>query len=288
MGFQDRDYYQYESSERFSSFSIDRKSIVLILVAINVAVFFLDAFSPPAADNTKMRSLAYQLGVRYEHPWYVWNYLTYGFAHASIMTENGIFHILGNMLTLFFLGRAVENALGRNEFLRFYLVAIVVCGIGFTALRHLLGTSFYCMVGASGGVSAVVALFVFKFPRETILVFGVLAVRAWIVGVILLAHNLYIALDPDTNTAWEAHLIGFGFGAAYFYGNWNLSAWQFGSLPKRQPRLKVHDPDQIDDELQANADRILKKIHEQGEASLTRRERKILTQYSEKLRNQRQ
>jgi membrane associated rhomboid family serine protease len=311
MGLQDRDYYQYESEQRFSGFSLDRRSIVAILVAINVAIFFIDAFTPraplPAAwqqeidaindpaekavverrVSSGMRSLCYQLGVRYEYPWYVWNYLTYGFAHASIMTETGFMHVLGNMITLFFLGRAVEMALGRKEFLRFYLVSIVVCGIGFTVLRHLFQAKFYCMVGASGGVSAVVALFVFMFPRETVLLFGVVPVKAWIIGIVLLAYNLLIALNPESSTAWEAHLIGFGFGGAYFFGKWNLSNFQFGSLPKRQPKLKVHDPDHIDSSLQEDADRILKKISEQGEKSLTRRERKILTQYSEKLRNQR-
>jgi hypothetical protein len=152
----------------------------------------------------------------------------------------------------------------------------------------LVNYQFGSLVGASGGVSAVVALFVFMFPRATLLLFGVIPMRAWILGVILLAHNFYIALNPESRTAWEAHLIGFGFGAAYYYGKWNFSALKFGGLPKRKPKLRVHDPDEGDDpQLQEEADRILKKISEQGEASLSRRERKVLTQYSQRLRQRR-
>jgi membrane associated rhomboid family serine protease len=288
MGFQDRQYYREQ--ENFNPLSIDRHSIVAILIIINVAIFVVDMFTPRIDPKSGMQSLAYYLGVRQDHPWQVWSYLTYGFAHESLATETSFWHLLSNMLVLFFLGRAVESTLGRQEFLRFYLISIVVCGIGFMVLRSLLNYDFQSLVGASGGVSAVTALFIFMFPTAILYLFGVLPVPAWVLGLVLLLHNLIIAADPDSNTAWEAHLIGFAFGAAYFFGKWNFASLSLPKLSgwgKSRPSLKIHDPDLVDAKLQAEADQILKKINEQGEASLTTRERKTLNRYSQLLRERR-
>ena len=53
-----------------------------------------------------------------------------------------------------------------------------------------------------------------------------------------------------------------------------------------KPKLRVHDPGSSarDEKLKAQADKILEKISEQGEESLTSKERKILNKYSKKLR----
>ncbi len=290
MGFEDRQYYR-ERSPADSGFYFSNRSIVTLIVIVNVAIFILDAFTPlyeVNGDGTHW--LSFLLGIQSDRPWFIWNYLTYGFAHASYSTATSFWHVGGNMFTLFVFGHSVEHTLGRNEFLRFYLISIVVCGLGFTLLSLLFGWQFSFLVGASGGVSAVVALFIFMFPRQTILLFFVLPTPAWILGILLLVQNIFVALRPDSHTAWQAHLIGFAFGAAYFYGRWNFASWQFGKFPnplRSQPRLKVHDPDNGNDKLKDQADLILQKITEHGESSLTSRERKLLNKYSQQLRKKR-
>ncbi|HRH37430.1 MAG TPA: rhomboid family intramembrane serine protease [Flavobacteriales bacterium] len=49
-----------------------------------------------------------------------WQFVTYMFMHA------GLFHLLGNMFGLFFLGAPLEYRWGSKRFLQFY----VICGIG--------------------------------------------------------------------------------------------------------------------------------------------------------------
>jgi len=287
MGLEDRQYYR--DSQSFSPFQFSTRAMVVNIILLNVAIFIIDAFTPKLPDST-LQTLNYWLGIRYQEPWAIWNYLTYGFAHASLGSPKGIWHILGNMITLFFLGRAVEEMLGRKEFLRFYLIAIVVCGVGFTLIRHLFQIPFATCVGASGGVAAVVAVFVFAFPRATILLYGIIPIPAWLVGCLFLGFDFLNALDPNSSTAWEAHLIGFAFGAIYFIKKWNFSNLQFAfrnPLSASKPNLRVHVPDAIDEQLQEQADRILEKISQQGEESLTSRERKILTKYSQELRKRR-
>ena len=51
------------------------------------------------------------------------------------------------------------------------------------------------------------------------------------------------------------------------------------------PRLKVHNPQEpAEDGLESRADEILEKLHRHGEASLSARERRILEEYSRKMK----
>ena len=66
-------------------------------------------------------------------PWMWWQFLTYGFTHDV----GSINHLLFNMIGLFVFGRDVEYRLGRKEFLRFYLIAVILGGI-VGSVTHLL------------------------------------------------------------------------------------------------------------------------------------------------------
>ncbi len=311
MGLQDRQYYREDSySNPWSHAPAASQSIVVTLIVINVAIFVIDIFSPESSSglNWLNHSLALSADV-FHKPWLLWQLLTHGFAHASISSEAFIFHVGGNLLILYMLGRPVEQQLGRSEFLRFYLIAIVVTGIGWVLLNMnreaiLVDASgavatqpesepvervAQVLVGASGAVTAVVALFIFRFPHQTLLLFGVVPLKAWVLGVIVVVVDLLRSLNPDTHIAWESHLAGFAFGAAYHHFKWNfhrLQLGQFGHPFKSKPSLKVHRPP-TGDRLKFDADEILQKINDHGESSLTARERKILKKYSEQVRRNR-
>ena len=99
------------------------------------------------------------------HPLYWWQFLTYGFVHdpASIM------HIVANMLGLFFLGRTVEQVYGSKEFLRVYIVMLLLGSISF-ALGNAVSSAithkepYYTLLGASGAVSGHNDPFRLEFP----------------------------------------------------------------------------------------------------------------------------
>ena len=291
MGFEDRQYYRDERPRgSIPGFQFSQQSIILSLVVINVAVFLLDAFTPEIRpDHTGW--LSYSLALKTDGIWQIWAYITHGFAHASLKTETGIWHIAGNMITLWFLGRPVEYRLGRSEFLKFYLASILIAGIGWLMLSLILSPAEPAfIVGASGAVSAVVVVFIFMYPRENILLMGILPMPAWVLGVLLLVMNLMNAVDPGSHIAWEAHLIGGIFGALYYRQGWKLDGMKFGKLSKlfsSRPKLRVHNPGSSAEKLQQDADQLLEKISRQGEESLTSKERKILKKYSERLRKDR-
>ena len=278
MGLQDRQYYQDSYSSPFVTGSTGGRSMVTILIVINVAIFVADMFFPVISSILAMHPN--------ELPLKFWQFVTYGFAHAPMQSKESFFHVGGNMLVLFFLGRPVEMRLGKEEFLKFYLVAILIAGLGYFLLN--VGSPMP-MVGASGAVSAVVALFIFLYPKQTLLLMGVIPMPAWVLGVIVVGMDLLRSMDPKSVIAWEAHLAGFFFGAAYFYFNWNFSFLKTESISKalkQKPNLKVHRPNKLD-RIREEGEAILEKINLEGEDSLTAKERKVLKQYSQQLRDQR-
>lgn len=291
MGFEDRQYYRDDENARrgLPGFQFGQQTIVVSLVVINVVIFLLDTFTAKEPDGTHW--LSHIMALNTEHLWYFWAYLTHGFAHASIDSDIGIWHIAGNMITLWFLGRPVEYRLGKSEFLKFYLISIVVAGFGWALMRLVFSPGQPAfIVGASGAVSAVVVLFIFMYPREKILLMGILPMPAWLLGVLLVAANILNARDPNSHIAWEAHMIGALFGLAYYKLGWNFTRLQFGDFSKsfgRRSKLRVHNPAGRDEKIQHDVDRILAKISSHGEESLNNRERKILKKYSERLRKNR-
>lgn len=83
-------------------------------------------------------------------------FITYGFVHADGT------HLLFNMFTLFFFGRAIEDFyrpyLGGLGFVLFYLAALIVSMLP-SYLKHKNDPN-YLSLGASGAVSAVLFAYI--------------------------------------------------------------------------------------------------------------------------------
>ena len=293
MGFQDRGYY----ASRRGGFDAGWTAVAAILVA-NIAVFLANMLGP--REPASLNDLLALHGDLPRHPWRIFELVSYGFAHQPLAPRQQLpWHILGNMLTLWFFGRAVEDVLGRGEFLRFYFAALVVAGLAWLAsVTFTPAAGAAQLIGASGAVTAVLALFVWNFPHQTVLLWGLLPVPAWALGVLYVAWDVQGTTTRDTNVAHVAHLAGAAFGVLYAWRGWNLdglvevpTAW--ARRFSRRPRMRIVRPDddrdtsarpgddpQLDDEV----DRILEKISRSGEGSLTAAERDTLTRASQRLR----
>ena len=122
-------------------------------------------------------------------PWQFYQLLTYGFVHDP----HDLRHILFNMFFLWMFGTDVETIYGRAEFLRIYLVSIVVAGLAwviFTVAATQAGADDRGHAeprdrrwsGASGGIMALMAIFVLHFPRRMFYIWGILPLPAWALG----------------------------------------------------------------------------------------------------------
>src|SRR5262249_36864532 len=89
----------------------------------------------------------------------VWRLLTHAFCHERYF----IFHILFNMLCLYWFGCTLEMLYGSREFLLFYLTAAVVAALAFVGMDLYTGSTSPG-IGASGAVMAVMMLYTMHFP----------------------------------------------------------------------------------------------------------------------------
>lgn len=301
MGLYDRDYYQDDdpSQEGFFAPRATGQRLMATNIVIVTTVFWIaDQLGEPGWLSAHL-SLRADL---FERPLEFYRLLTYGLTHSALGERPGVLHILFNMFILWIAGRDVEAKYGRFEFLRFYTVAMVLAGLAWLGVQGLvdwlretgvLGSPAVDarLVGASGAVSAVLFLNIVNWPRRQLLLFFVFPVAAWKVGVGIVAIEVLLMFVGSGEVAYEAHLAGAAFGAAYGRFGWNLgrgaSGWdvrRWMDRLKPRPKLKVHDPESYYYDLDREADALLAKIHRQGEESLTDEERRKLEDYSRRMR----
>ena len=285
MGYQERDYYREQSESSYMS------SMVVKLIIINVVVFLADMFFGGQSHRLTEALLLHGKALGNPGMWY--QFLTAGFTHDP----QNLWHIMGNMFGLYVFGRPLEERIGPREFLRFYLLAIVIGMVTWGVRAWFFHEGHGKLLGASGGVTAAIILFCLFYPKATLLLFFAIPIPAWMFGVFLVAADLFGHNEPGSGVqvAFDVHLTGALFALAYWYFRWN-----FGRLPglaqlsrlfaspqrwvKPGPSLKVHDPEEYYDNLDAEADRLLEKVNREGLSSLNDKERRILEDYSRRTR----
>ncbi len=285
MGLYDRDYYRDEPS-RGLQLGLSQ-SVVINLIIINVAIYLVDLFlKVPLSDTLALSADLI------ERPWNVWQLITSGFAHST----TNVWHLIGNMIVLYFFGRDVEGTYGPKLFLRLYLSFLVGASLvwlvttDFTLPREVW--PFANARGASGAISGVLMLFVILFPRRTIFLGMLFPVPAWLFGIIWMVQDITGAVQGGDNVAYSAHLGGAAFAALYYktgfhFANFWPQKWKMPSF-KRKPPLRVHrpaGPREVD--VSEEADAILEKIGRQGQDSLTAHERRVLEEYSRRMQQKR-
>ena len=130
---------------------------------------------------------------------------------SSMFLHGGLMHLFGNMLYLWVFGNNIEDHLGRAKYLIFYVLA----GIAAT-FAHIAADpdSVIPVIGASGAIAGVMGAYVVWFPWariRTIVVVMLLNLRAWIVLAFWFGSQFFIS--ANSGVAWLAHVGGFVFGA---------------------------------------------------------------------------
>ncbi|MDK9663997.1 rhomboid family intramembrane serine protease [Propionibacterium freudenreichii] len=131
-----------------------------------------------------------------------WRLITSAFAHSV----SGFMHIAGNMLMLWLLGRAIEPAIGRRDYVLSYLLSALGGSALFILFAALSGTHS-AVVGASAAVFGLFGLLVGLYKLA-----GIRNTGIWV----LLGINLVFDLIVP-GIAWQGHLGGFliGLGAGF-------------------------------------------------------------------------
>jgi membrane associated rhomboid family serine protease len=182
---------------RYRSFSYDKNAPIWIIIIINLLVFIGTLVS---------RNVVYLLGLQadsfLDQPWTI---ITNMFVHA------GVWHILSNMLMLYFYGSFLCQLIGVGNFLLIYFFGGIVGNVFFL----LMAPSYVTGIGASGAVFALGGALAVLMPKLRVYIFPIpVPMPLWAA---VIGGFVIISLFPGI--AWQAHLGGllFGLVAGYFY-----------------------------------------------------------------------
>ncbi len=261
--------YSWQSSYSGFGAGAYTTKTVKILIITNVALFILVHLAPGFAWFTIFGLVPrYVLG-RFR----IWQFATYMFLHA------GLWHLVLNMLMLWFFAPAIEASWGRKQFLIYYFFTGIGAGLCsfLTAFRSSIP-----VIGASGAIFGILVAYAMMFPEAVVLMFFIFPMKIKHAVLLLAGINLLGALSsPNAGIAYFAHLGGGLFGYLYLKSEWiqrKISYWRwspkdfaFRLRSKRRQKRQMSEK-----ELNEQVDVILDKVSKYGIESLSRKERKIL------------
>ncbi|GAB4400168.1 MAG: rhomboid family intramembrane serine protease [Microscillaceae bacterium] len=282
----------------------DNALIQLILINIIVFLGLLVVFA--TLRLTGLESIYFHyIEIHFELPsllhkfvWRPYTLMTYAFQHA------GVFHILFNMLFLYWFGMVVVEYLNSKRLVSIYILGALAGGIGFLLLYNTLIPPKSPLVGASGAVYAVMVAAATIAPDYTfyLLLFGPVRIK-YIVPILVILS--YVGLSGDNPGGNAAHLAGALTGYLFVIqlrkGN-DLGAWIHNfmdfarGLFRKKSKIKVSHSSKKKSKVYSNAgaqnyarpeaeeempnqaeiDAILDKISASGYQSLTKEEKQKL------------
>ena len=223
----------------------------------------------------------------------LWRLISFQFLHADL------YHLLFNMMALYFFGSLIENVLGSKRYLAFYLV----CGVAGGILYLLLNLAGYMwveqfglgqipglldnapgtpLIGASAGVFGVLIGGALLAPSARVLIFFMIPMRLSMLAWLLIGISVAAILFRWDNAGGEAaHLGGAIAGWAMIRHPDQLHRF-FDWLGRFDPTSRRFRSGSPAEQAGANdVDRILAKISRNGLQSLTKAEKRTLQEASE-------
>ena len=320
MGLHDRDYMRQQTRSPWEL--LQGLNALHVIIWANVIVFMAQHFFGILGERSILDDGSEQFmpygGVSVDGlaAGRFWTAITYMFVHGSPL------HVGGNLLMIYFAGKRLLALLGTRHFLNIYFLGGLVGAAAELLIQGTVRPELHTeIIGASAcGFGLFFALAVL-FPQEevTALIYFIFPIkmRLWTMAMILLAVSVGLGLfsllfmKGSEGGSWAnfAHLGGALTGWYYLrligYGGMPMTYERlrreralspFGPKPEmvraRHRRLAVNleiDADSVPprnptaDVIREEVDPILEKISEQGMASLTDDERRILERASREI-----
>lgn len=168
-----------------------------------------------------------------------WQPITYMFVHHQF------FHVLFNMLGLWWFGAGVEEAWGRSRFLRFYFftgVGAALITMATSFLAPSLASPTAATIGASGAIFGLLVAYGFLFPDRTIYIMGIIPLRAKYC-VVVFGGVAFISLweGRASGVSHIAHLGGLACGLLWFLyqGQQNRLGGVWRAFKRKRMRRKL-------------------------------------------------
>ena len=279
--------YEYDSFwNTFKRGFMRIPTVIRSIIAINVIVFVLMVF----AGQTIVNIFGFNPDpfTALTQPWRI---VTYMFVHG------GPFHLIFNMLWLWWMGRMVEETIGPRSFSVIYFGAGIGGALLQIAFASIFGSSI--VIGASGAVLGTLVAFAYLFPTAPIMLLFLPPIEARFLVAGLVALDV-LFLGAGDNVARLVHLGGAASGfvlVKMHYEGYDLSSLirpiehlfkGKGTVSKKSKRKKnkdmyaVSDVEIMEEQDLDELDEILEKISKKGYDGLTKEEKQKLFELSKR------
>jgi membrane associated rhomboid family serine protease len=217
-----------------------------------------------------------------------WTLISYAFIHERL------FHILSNLLVLYYIGNLFLDFYTKKQFLNFYFLGIIVGAISFLVNYYITTKSGAPLGGASAAVTTIFVAIATKLPRYSLQLRFIGSVELWVLAAIWVVLSI-LQLATIDNGSGIAHLSGAIFGFVYSkqlekgndIGKWLATIVNFFSnlfTPKKNTsNLKTvyksksaTKTEEVSKTKQRKIDDILDKISKSGYESLSKEEKDFL------------
>ena len=272
--------------------------VVFLLLGVLFVLFRIFSLEPIFAFIHDQFSIPPKFSDFLTRPWTI---ITYAFMHDLV----SIFHILFNMLALYWFGRLFVEYLGSDKLIALYVLGALAAGVCYLLVFNTIPffknqSDFSGMVGASGAIFAIMVGAATLMPNYTffLLFFGPIKIKYIAAFYIVLSFLGTVQSNAGGNIA---HLGGALMGFVYIkqlqagvnWGGWITSVldW-FKGLFSSRPRVKVsyRKNETANGKMNVNLsgisqqeiDDILDKISDGGYESLSKEEKEKLFKASKK------
>jgi membrane associated rhomboid family serine protease len=128
---------------------------------------------------------------------------------TNLFVHGGIWHILANMITLYFFGGFLSRLIGVKKFLLVYFAGGILGNIFYLFLAP---SPFSIAIGASGAIFALAGVLVVMMPKLRVLLYFIIPLPLWVVVLVF-----FVIWSFLPGIAWQAHLGGLVLGLVAGY-----------------------------------------------------------------------